>query len=182
MSRLSLTTCISCLVFRHLLSNSTRPFSCASHLAQLAIHNSASPCLKSFEHLLAIFVHRLLGHLPNRNTTFSDISSRYCNSVMPTFTSSLLSRYLSNLSKATLRLRLSSIKTQWPSSSSVADGELCCGNGVVRVGARRGFCHCSLILNFMPLVLPTLLPCTVSPLTLQPSSSACHEVVRFLCW
>ena len=45
-SSLSLNTCTSCLVFRHLLSNSTRPVSCAFHLARLAIHNTSSPCLK----------------------------------------------------------------------------------------------------------------------------------------
>ena len=36
------------------------------------------------------------------------------------------------------------------------------------LGARRGFRRCSLILNFMPLVLPTLLLCNVLHLTLQP--------------
>ena len=30
----------------------------------------------------------------------------------------------------------------------------------------------------MPLVLPVLLPCTVSSLTFQPSSAVCHKVVR----
>ena len=33
----------------------------------------------------------------------------------------------------------------------------------------------------MPFVLPILLPCTVSSLTLQHSSSACHKVVLFWC-
>ena len=55
------------------------------------------------------------------------VSNRSCNSVMPTFTSLQLSRYLSislaRFSKANFRLRLSSIKTQW-SSSSPADDEL----------------------------------------------------------
>ena len=35
--------------------------------------------------MLAVFVHRLLGHLPNGNTYFSNISSRSCNSVMHHF-------------------------------------------------------------------------------------------------
>ena len=71
------------------------------------------------------------GPLAKQKYRFSDTSSRSCNSVMPTFTSSLMSSYLSislaKFSKAILRLRLSSIKTQWP-SSSLADDDLCCGS------------------------------------------------------
>ena len=67
-SCLSLNTCTSCSVFRHLLSNSTKPFSCAFHLARLAIHTSSSPCLKFSENLLAVLVHCLLGDLPDGNT------------------------------------------------------------------------------------------------------------------
>ena len=59
----------------------------------------------------------------------------------------------------------------WPSSrtrrrlrpsSSLDEGELCCGIGVLKVlplWARRSFRHHSLKLNIMPLVLPTLLLC-----------------------
>ena len=42
----SLNNFTSCIVSRHLLSNSTRPCKCAFHLARLAIHTSSSPCLK----------------------------------------------------------------------------------------------------------------------------------------
>ena len=168
-----------------------RPWMMASFAAASAFSGSSlgteelSPSLPDTKYDATRFAHSLavLGHLPNRNTVFSDTSSRSCNFVMPTFTSSVVSRYLSisfaNFSKAIPRLRLSSIRTQQP--SSLADDGLCCGNGVCGgpVGARWGFCHCSLILNVMPLVLPTLLLCTVSSLAFQPSSSVCHEVVLF---
>ena len=49
--------------------------------------------LPKIHDFLTIFVHRLLGHLPNTNTDFSDTCSRSCNSVMLAFTSSLLSQH-----------------------------------------------------------------------------------------
>ena len=48
-SALSLNTCTSCLVFRHLLSNFIRPFTCTVHLDRLAVHNYSSSCLINFE-------------------------------------------------------------------------------------------------------------------------------------
>ena len=89
----------------------------------------------------------------------SDISNCSCKTVTPTFKSSPSSWYFSTLlaifSKATPRLRLSSIATHWP-SSSLDESELCYGNGVIRVLSGHGgaFRHYSLILHIMPLVLP----------------------------
>ena len=44
-SCLSLNNFTSCIVSRHLLSNSTRRSNCAFHLARLAMQNYSSPCL-----------------------------------------------------------------------------------------------------------------------------------------
>ena len=90
----------------------------------------------------------------------SDIPCCSCNSVTPTFKTSLFSRYacilLAVSSKVIRRLRLSSAETHWLSSFLDGD-ELCCGNGQCPLGARRGFCHYSLTLDVVPLFLPTFL-------------------------
>ena len=49
------------------------------------------------------------------------------------------------------------------------------------LGPWKGFRHYSLILNIMPLVLPTCLLCCLLSLTHQPSFSACYKMVLFLC-
>ena len=101
---------------------------------------------KDFENRLAIFAPRLLGHFRNGNTDLYGY----------------LQSFLQFFSKAKPRVRLSSIRTHWP-SSSLNEGELCCGNGVFRVLSGHG----GDVAVFFPL-------------TLQPSSSACHEVFRLL--
>ena len=135
--------------------------------------------LKYFEDLLAVLVHCLLGNLRNGNTCFF----RYfqlCNSVTPTFTSSLSSRYFSILlsvfPKAIRRLCRSSTATHWL-SSSLDKGEICSGNGVFRVLSRHGGA-------FSPLPLDTQYHATrfANSLAVQRSfpDSACHEVVPSL--
>ena len=94
--------------------------------------------LKISKKCLVIFVHRLLVHLPNRNTDFSSISSRSCNSVVPIFTSSLLSEYLSiSLAKFVLEgsTSPSPVFHQDPMTFFFSG---CCGNGVFRVLSGRG--------------------------------------------
>ena len=78
-SCLLLSICISRLMSWHLLPKSTEPFHCASHLAQLAIHDSTS---------------RLPDDLLNGNTDLYRYPQSFFNSVIPTLTFSLLSRYL----------------------------------------------------------------------------------------
>ena len=115
---------------------------------------------------MAILVSCLLGSMLNGDTCFFK-HSRY------------LSIHLAVSSRATRRLRLSSTATHWL-SSILGEGELCC---VFRFfsGSGGSFCHFSLVLNFMPLILPTFLRCCLLTRTLQPSSSACHEVVLLVC-
>ena len=89
-----------------------------------------------------------------------------------------------NFSKAIPRLRLSSIKTQRP-ASSLADDELYCRQRRFQgpVGARRGFCHSSLILHVMPPVFTTLLPCTVSRFAeAEESVECCWDTAELLPW
>ena len=73
--------------------------------------------------------------------------------------------------------------THWL-SSSLDEGELCCGIGVFHgpLWARKSFGHFSLVLNVMPHSLPTFLLCSLPTLTLLsclprsgPFSPLCHK-------
>ena len=106
------------------------------------------------------------------------------------FQVSLFSSYLSISQavspKTTRRLRLSSTATHWL-SSSLDDGELCCGIGVF-LWTRRSIRHFSLLLNVMPHYLPTFLRCCLeSPIIVfcfprsGPFSLLCQKAGQYYC-
>ena len=110
-------------------------------------------------------------------------SNRSCNSVMPTFTSLLLSRVSQHARGQVLKSNpspspffhhfplvffFSGRRRALLKQRSFV--ELLEHGGAFRLG--------SMIPKVVPLVLPVLLPCTVSSLTFQPSSSDCNKVIR----
>ena len=159
---LSLNTCTSCLVFRHLLSNSTKPFSCAFHLARLATHTSSSPCLKILKifwpfSFIACWTTCLMDF-----PTCSDMSSYSCKPVTPASHHHCLLG-ISAFSWPSSRKRYSAfaclpsrptgLLPPWMKANFAA--------AMAFSGSSRG--HHSLILNIMPFVWPTLLLCNVFP-------------------
>ena len=93
-----------------------------------------------------------------------------CNSVTPTFKSSLSSRYIL-FAFACLEQRPTGSPRSWMLRQRRFQSPL---------GARWSFCHCPLILDAMPLVLPVFLLGCLLFLALLPAPCARHEVVLFL--
>ena len=151
----------------HLLSSSTRPFSCASHLAQLAIHNSSSPCLKFTKYRC----------------------SRYFQPFWQ-FSEDPLSQHHYHLGVSAF---------PWPNSRRQYFAFACLPsrpNGLLLLWLTTSFAAATAFLGtcwgtagLLPVLLDTQYHATRFAhslalhhfsLTFQPSSSACHKVVRLL--